>query len=169
MYWPDRGGGPVDTLAAMISEFNWWLLLLGLVVGGGLTWLVMAETRRREQDLEDDELPEEAEWLEARLAEEGRPLPVDAIERVVQLHRAYLAIVPPTDGPDEWPVEEHVPGAEEPRRAVDWDEAPIGSPDGRRPEPEVPPAPEVSAAPEVLGNEAPAPEEDGVRHEAGGR
>ena len=54
----------------MISEFNWWLLLLGLVVGGGLTWLVLAETRRREQDLEEADLADEAVWLEERLAEE---------------------------------------------------------------------------------------------------
>ena len=78
----------------MTAEFNWWLLLLGLVVGGGLTWLVLADTRRREQDLEDDELAEEAAWLEARMAEEGTPLPADTLERVVQLHRAYLAIAP---------------------------------------------------------------------------
>ena len=102
MYRPDRGTGPVDTLAAMISEFNWWLLLLGLVVGGGLTWLVLAETRRREQDLEEEDLADEAVWLEARLAEEGRPPPADTIERVVQLHREYLAVVPPSDEADEW-------------------------------------------------------------------
>ena len=106
MYRPDRGTGPVDTLAAMISEFNWWLLLLGLVVGGGLTWLVLAETRRREQDLEERDLADEAVWLEERLAEEGRPLSPDTIERVVQLHREYLAVVPPSDGADEWPPDE---------------------------------------------------------------
>jgi hypothetical protein len=91
----------------MTAEFNWWLLLLGLVVGGGLTWLVLADTRRREQDLEDDELAEEAAWLEARMAEEGQPLPAETLERVVRLHRAYLAIEPPDDAPDEeWRPEE---------------------------------------------------------------
>ena len=91
----------------MTAEFNWWLLLLGLVVGGGLTWLVLAETRRREQDLEDDELAEEAAWLEVRMAEEGRPLPAETLERVVRLHRAYLAIEPPDEMPDEeWSPEE---------------------------------------------------------------
>jgi hypothetical protein len=95
----------------MTAEFNWWLLLLGLVVGGGLTWLVLADTRRREQDLEDDELGEEAAWLEARMAEEGQPLPADTLERVVRLHRAYLAIQPPGDLPaEEWrPVEPATP------------------------------------------------------------
>jgi hypothetical protein len=91
----------------MTAEFNRWLLLLGLVVGGGLTWLVLAETRRREQDLEDDELAEEAAWLEARMAEEGQPLPAETLERVIQLHRAYLAITP-SDEPsaDPWLAEE---------------------------------------------------------------
>src|SRR5262245_36007915 len=90
----------------MTAEFNWWLLLLGLVVGGGLTWLVLAETRRREQDLEDDELPDEAAWIEARMVEEGGALPVETIERVVQLHRAYLEVVPASDWPEEeWPAE----------------------------------------------------------------
>ena len=91
----------------MTAEFNWWLLLLGLVVGGGLTWLVLAETRRREQDLEDEELPDEAAWIEARIAEEGDAVPIETIERVVQLHRAYLEVVPRSEWPDEdWPAEE---------------------------------------------------------------
>lgn len=95
----------------MTAEFNWWLLLLGLVVGGGLTWLVLADTRRREQDLEDDELAEEAAWLEVRMAEEGQPLPADTLERVVRLHRAYLAIEPSDELPaEEWrPVEPATP------------------------------------------------------------
>jgi hypothetical protein len=91
----------------MTAEFNWWLLLLGLVVGGGLTWLVLAETRRREQDLEDEELPDEAAWIEERIAEEGGAVPIETIERVVQLHRAYLEVVPQSEWPDgDWPADE---------------------------------------------------------------
>jgi hypothetical protein len=99
----------------MTAEFNWWLLLLGLVVGGGLTWLVLADTRRREQDLLDDELPEEAAWLEARMAEEGQPLSADTLQRVLQLHRAYLAIAPPDDvAEDAWQGDEPAPGSADP-------------------------------------------------------
>ena len=155
MYRPDRGTGPVDTLAAMISEFNWWLLLLGLVVGGGLTWLVLSETRRREQDLEERDLADEAVWLEERLAEEGRPLSPDTIERVVQLHREYLAVVPPSDGADEWPPDEDVATSQERWQTVGW-EGPAEAPGGDPPPPERP-APERTA-----------PDEQGVRHEAGG-
>jgi hypothetical protein len=145
VYPPDRARGPVDTLAAMTAEFNWWLLLIGLVVGGGLTWLVLADTRRREQDLEEDELPEEAAWIEARMTEEGQPLPPETIERVVQLHRAYLAIAPPDDVPDEeWEV-----GQPE-RSAVEaW------KPSDQAPEETPPPAPAK-------------PDEGGIRHEVRG-
>ena len=112
----------------MISEFNWWLLLLGLVVGGGLTWLVLAETRRREQDLEEADLADEAVWLEERLAEEGRPLSPDMIERVVQLHREYLAVVPPSDEADEWL----------PTRPPGRARMPGGPPGGKEPRPGFP-------------------------------
>lgn len=170
MYRPDRGTGPVDTLAAMISEFNWWLLLLGLVVGGGLTWLVLAETRRREQDLEDVDLADEALWLEERLAEEGRGLSPDTIERVVQLHREYLAVVPPVDVADDWPPDDLGTG-DDAWRAAGWEEA-------SAPSPRTEPAPPERAAPDQPEPEPPvpehtpleriAPDEPGVRHEAGG-
>ena len=163
MYRPDRGTGPVDTLAAMISEFNWWLLLLGLVVGGGLTWLVLAETRRREQDLEERDLADEAIWLEERLAEEGRPLSPDTIERVVQLHREYLAVVPPSDGADEWPPTETAEAGADAWRTAGWEGTAAGGPEGE------PPAPERTAPPsgQPRRRSGPAPDEPGVRNEAG--
>ena len=166
MYRPDRGKGPVDTLATMISEFNWWLLLLGLAVGGGLTWLVMAETRRREQDLEEEDLVDEAVWLEERLAEEGREVSPDTIERVVQLHREYLAVVPPVEVTDDaWRPADEALTSEEAWRTAGWEEPAAGSPDG-----EPPPglaAPEL-AAPDEPAPEVAAPDEPGIRHEAGG-
>lgn len=132
----------------MIQEFNWWLLLLGLVVGSGLTWLVVYETRRREEDLLEDELPDESLWLEARLADEGYSLAPETIERVVQLHRSYLAVVMPEDPPDEWAADEREEG---------------GSLEVSSPEPAAPPPPEP------LGD-ATAPEaaHDGAVHDETG-
>ena len=160
MYRPDRGKGPVDTLATMISEFNWWLLLLGLAVGGGLTWLVMAETRRREQDLEEEDLVDEAVWLEERLAEEGREVPSDTIERVVQLHREYLAVVPPVDVAEDWRPDDVALTSEDVWQSAGWDGPAAGHPEGQPP-PEL--APPGLAPPELA-----APDEPAVRHEAGG-
>jgi len=148
----------------MISEFNWWLLLLGLVVGGGLTWLVLAETRRREQDLEEVDLADEAIWLEERLADEGREVSSDTIERVVQLHREYLAVVPPVDVADDWRHDEVAVTSEDAWRTSGWEEPVAGHPEG---EPRPEPAPEL-APPDEPAPELAAPDEPGVRHEAGG-
>ena len=126
------------------------------MVGGGLTWLVLSETRRREQDLEERDLADEAIWLEERLAEEGRPVAPDTIERVVQLHREYLAVVPPSDGADEWPPDELVATSEEAWQTVGWEGPAAGSHEGEPPPPDRPPP------------ERTAPDEQGVRHEAGG-
>ena len=159
----------------MISEFNWWLLLLGLVVGGGLTWLVLSETRRREQDLEDVDLVDEAIWLEERLAEEGRALSPDTIERVVQLHREYLAIVPPVDVADDWQPDD-LAATTDAWRAAGWEET-IAAPAGAQPPPSERAAPELPVAESPvleppMAEQTPldrtAPDEPGVRHEAGG-
>jgi len=171
VYRPGRAKGPLDTLAAMISEFNWWLLLLGLVVGGGLTWLVLAETRRREQDLEEVDLADEAIWLEERLAEEGRDVSSETIERVVRLHREYLAVVPPVDVAEDWRPDEVALTSDDAWRTTGWEEPAAGPPESEPP-PELP-APELAppdepAAPREPAPELAAPDEPHVRHEAGG-
>jgi hypothetical protein len=53
------------------AEFNVWLLIVGLVVGAGLVWVVMLDGRRREAEIDAAELPREAAWLSAVLAEDG--------------------------------------------------------------------------------------------------
>ena len=47
----------------MVAEFNWWLLIVGVVAGGVLTWLVLADTTRREREIGDEELLAEAAWI----------------------------------------------------------------------------------------------------------
>jgi hypothetical protein len=84
----------------MIAEFNWWLLIVGLVVGVGLTWLVLTDTRRRDVDVEERELADEAAWLADAMAAEGEPIPPDVAERMLRLHRVYLGISEPLPDPD---------------------------------------------------------------------
>ena len=79
------------------AEFNWWLLIVGLVVGAGLMWFVLLDGRRREDDVDALERPREAAWLSAALAEEGRGVSPETVERVLRLHRAYLEAPPPDD------------------------------------------------------------------------
>lgn len=81
----------------MNAEFNWWLLIVGLVVGAGLVWFVVLDSRRREVDIDDAERPREAAWLSAVLADEGYDVPAEAAERLLELHQRYLSAPPPDD------------------------------------------------------------------------
>ena len=78
-----------------MAEFQWWLLLLGLVAGGGLVAVVFLDGARHDQDIEDRELPAEATWIGERLATRGRPVDVASIESVLQEHRVYRLEPPP--------------------------------------------------------------------------
>ncbi|HEY7589527.1 MAG TPA: hypothetical protein VH723_00905 [Candidatus Limnocylindrales bacterium] len=89
----------------MNAEFNWWLLIVGLAIGAGLVWLVLADSSRRDVDVDADELPVEAAWISATLADSGEAIDVESVERVLRLHRAYLAAPPP----DEVVEPEHEP------------------------------------------------------------
>ena len=95
-----RSGGPSLYFAAVNAEFNWWLLIVGLVVGAGLVWFVLMDARRREVDIDERERPREALWLSRMLADEGHDVSPDVTERVLLLHRSYLE-APPPDEPGE--------------------------------------------------------------------
>ena len=81
----------------MNAEFNVWLLIVGLVVGAGLVWVVIMDSRRREADVDAVERPREAAWLSAVLAEDGYDVRPEVVDRLLLLHRAYLD-APPPDG-----------------------------------------------------------------------
>jgi hypothetical protein len=81
------------------AEFNYWLLIVGLVIGAGLVWLVLADSNRRESEIADAELPLEATWISEALRDDGRVVDPPTVERVLRLHRAYLT-APPPDGPE---------------------------------------------------------------------
>ena len=85
----------------MNTEFNWWLLIVGLVIGAGLVWLVLADTRRREIDLADREREGEARWIGDAMRGAGRRISdADALD-VLRLHEAYLAAPPPDEVEDD--------------------------------------------------------------------
>ena len=88
----------------MNAEFNVWLLIVGLVVGAGLTWVVLMNERRQESDIDAAELPREAAWLSAVLEEDGYDVSPEAAEQMLLLHRAYLGAPPPDPAPDDPPA-----------------------------------------------------------------
>jgi hypothetical protein len=88
------------------AEFNVWLLIVGLVVGAGLTWLVMMDGRRRDAEIDAGEFPREAAWLSAVMAEDGYEVSPDAAEQLLLLHRAYLGAPPPDPVAEDEPTTE---------------------------------------------------------------
>ena len=78
-----------------MAEFQWWLLLVGLVAGGGLVAVVSMDGRRREQDIEGLERRAEAHWIAERLSGSGGWIEASAVDDVLRLHREYLGMPPP--------------------------------------------------------------------------
>ena len=109
----------------MNAEFNVWLLIVGLVVGAGLAWVVMMDGRRRETEIDANELPREAAWLSAILAEDGHDVSPEAAEQALLLHRAYLGAPPPDSVEDETAAPASVADARKPA-ATDDDQVVTG-------------------------------------------
>jgi hypothetical protein len=78
-----------------MAEFQWWLLLVGLVAGGGLVAIVSMDGRRREEDLTQLERRAEATWIADRLAAREPDLAPRTVESVLRIHREYLTLPPP--------------------------------------------------------------------------
>ena len=111
------------------AEFNWWLLIVGLVLGAALTWLVMAESTRRDADVAESEQRSEALWIATTLTAAGRPTEDDQVEAILRLHREYLGAPLPDDPADARPPDESIdlwadPGGD----AVTVEDAPLVAP-----------------------------------------
>ncbi|HET8784230.1 MAG TPA: hypothetical protein VFM38_01240 [Candidatus Limnocylindrales bacterium] len=96
-YGEGRGRTASLYFPAVNAEFNWWLLIVGLVVGAGVAWFVLMDSRRREVDIDERERPREALWLSRMLSDEGHPVTPEVTERLLALHAAYLDAPPPDD------------------------------------------------------------------------
>lgn len=78
----------------MNAQADWWLLILGLGLGAGLTWLVLSEIRRHDDDVAATERAVEAAWIADSLTASGTEADAAGIEEVLRLHRLYLASLP---------------------------------------------------------------------------
>ena len=114
----------------MNAEFNWWLLIVGLVIGAGLAWLVLSDSSRREADIEEREMDAESRWIAEMLADASRPIDDARVLEVLRLHRAYRAAAPPDDVADP----EVANDAERPFRVDAGDRRPMAHPVGPDPD-----------------------------------
>lgn len=78
-----------------MAEFQWWLLIVGLVAGGGLVAIVSMDGRRREEDLAELERRAEAAWIAARLSRADRDMDPGMVGAILRIHREYLSLPPP--------------------------------------------------------------------------
>jgi hypothetical protein len=78
-----------------MAEFQWWLLIVGLVAGGGLVTLVFMDGARRANEIDERVRPAEATWFSERLAAVGRDVDPYTAEAVLWAHKEYLALPPP--------------------------------------------------------------------------
>jgi hypothetical protein len=101
------------------AEFNWWMLMVGLVVGAGLVWFVVADQRRREVDIDAEERAREALWLSATIADEGQDVSPELAARLLALHRVYLEAPPPDEVDDTAQAGTSPPGADPSELAAD--------------------------------------------------
>lgn len=85
----------------MTAEFDWWLLIVGLVIGAGLVWLILAELPRRDAELDEAEIDVEAGWIAANLEALGNGAADSvAVAAVLRQHRTYLRLPPPDELPE---------------------------------------------------------------------
>ncbi|HYK95002.1 MAG TPA: hypothetical protein VE011_03920 [Candidatus Dormibacteraeota bacterium] len=103
-----------------MAEFQWWLLLVGLVAGGGLVAVVTMDGRRREEDLADVEREAEANWIAQRVHGLDHDIDAHTVASILRIHREYLGLPPPDrivgDGGDA-----RVGGAGDPAELPDGD------------------------------------------------
>lgn len=78
-----------------MAEFQWWLLIVGVVAGAGLVAVVFMDGARREVDIAEDERGAEATWISSSLPAEGRAVDRDDIEAILRVHGEYLRLPPP--------------------------------------------------------------------------
>jgi hypothetical protein len=78
-----------------MAEFQWWLLIVGLVAGGGLVAVVSMDSRRREEDVAELERRAEATWIADQLRYRDGALDSRTVEAVLGAHRDYLSLPPP--------------------------------------------------------------------------
>ena len=89
----------------MNDGFAWWLVVLGIAIGVGLSWLVLGRLPRAEADIDEDERAVEATWISRSIADYGGVAPAALVEEILELHRGYLrgpALDPGAQQGHEW-------------------------------------------------------------------
>lgn len=75
----------------MNAEFQWWLLLVGLVIGALLVFLVMVDFSRSADEQTEREVEREADWIAGRLQATDGEVEPGLVQEILRLNRDWLA------------------------------------------------------------------------------
>jgi hypothetical protein len=75
----------------MNDEFQWWLLLVGLVIGALLVFLVMVDFARSADEQAETEVGREAKWISGVLQPTDGHIDPALIGEILRLNREWLA------------------------------------------------------------------------------
>ena len=125
-----------------MAEFQWWLLLVGLVAGGGLVAVVTMDGRRREDDLADLEREAESNWIAERVHGLDRDIDGRTVASILRIHREYLGLPPPDQLVAQGGEAMHggTDAAAPSGDGADRDPDDVGDDRGGRPDQDLPPA-----------------------------
>jgi hypothetical protein len=74
----------------MNEEWQWWALILGILLGVGGYWLLRERLPRREEDIGSAERIAEADWISRSVERMGGQAPPEVVTIILDLHREYL-------------------------------------------------------------------------------
>lgn len=92
-----------------MAEFQWWVFIVGLAVGGTVVGMLVTRFQRTDADLEADEREAEAMFLAGHLSDRGTRVDAATVAVILEAHREYLglpaavAIVPADSPPGDAP------------------------------------------------------------------
>lgn len=88
----------------MNDEWQWWALILGILLGVGGYWLLRERLPRREEDIDPRERIAEAEWISRSVERMGGQAPPEVVSIILDLHREYLTERAPLEPsrPEHW-------------------------------------------------------------------
>ncbi len=103
----------------MNDEFQWWLLLVGLVIGALLVFLVMVDFSRSADEQAERELGRESSWIARTLEPTDGAVDPGLIHEILRLNREWLtgAVV---DEPIPGPPLPAAPGELPPAGSAGW-------------------------------------------------
>jgi hypothetical protein len=75
----------------MNDEFQWWLLLVGLVIGALLVFLVMVDFSRSADEQAEAEMSRESRWIARTLEPTDGAVDPGLVQEILRLNREWLA------------------------------------------------------------------------------